>query len=118
MARILVIDDDEVVLKFIRSVLETLGQEVEVAMSGQEGIDVYIKTPFDLVITDLKMQGKSGFDVICELKQVFPRINIIAMSGYGTAQLNKAMELGACATLSKPFEINKLFGLVQKITIQ
>lgn len=108
MARILVIDDNEDVCVVVSSILETAGHEVIVANDGARGIELQRQSPAELVITDILMPGKEGIETIRDLKQEFPELKIIAISGAGKASmatdyLLTAKELGARAVLHKPF---------------
>lgn len=117
-ARILIIDDDP----SIRFILEkTLTAEGYVAMSasnGQEAIDLASASPFDLIMIDLIMPEKSGFQTIVALHELQPEIAIIAMSGGGwggdpDSYLRVAGKLGACRALSKPFDKATLIAAIE-----
>jgi len=107
MARILVIDDEELVRFTVRKALESEGHEVTEAENGEEGLTSQTATPFDLVISDLIMPVKEGVETIIQLRRDFPVLPIIAMSGGGRTKegdlLRAAQSLGASNTLPKPF---------------
>lgn len=119
MARILVIDDNEDVRAVVSGVLESAGHEVTVAPNGARGIEQQRKSPAEVVITDIVMPEKEGIETIRDLKQEFPELRIIAMSGAGmlnTANyLLTAKALGAHAVLRKPFGPSALLELVQDL---
>lgn len=105
MKKILVIDDESYVRRVLRKYLESEGFEVTEAKSGIEGLNSYNKHPFDLVITDIEMPEMNGFETIENLKNKFPEVNIIAMSGCfvcGSESLKKAKKIGATSVLQKP----------------
>ncbi len=109
MARILIIDDELPMRSLIRLILEQSGHDVADAQDGDEGIKLQKAQPADLVITDLIMPEKEGFETIMELKTDFPDTKIIAISGGGQFLdkddfLRIANKLGADYTLAKPFE--------------
>ncbi|NNF99001.1 MAG: response regulator [Desulfobacteraceae bacterium] len=112
MARILVIDDDHQVQKMLKQMLEREGYEVAVANDGNEGLDSYRNTPYDLVITDLIMPEKEGVETILDLKKEFNDVKIIAISGGGRntpdQYLKVAKQLGALQTFAKPIKRNDL----------
>lgn len=116
MARILVIDDDELVLATIRAMLETSGHEVTTTADGEEGVVLQRKNPFDLVITDLFMPKKEGLETIIELKWKYPALKIIAISGSKGAEfvsfLSHALKLSADLALAKPFTEDELMKAV------
>lgn len=118
LARILVIDDNDDVRAVILAVLESAGHEVVLASDGARGIELQRKSPADLVITDILMPDNEGIETIRDLKQEFPPVRIIAMSGAAkpltaTDFLITAKALGAHAVLRKPFEASALLKSVE-----
>jgi CheY-like chemotaxis protein len=83
MAHILMIDDDEVLRATIRRVLERAGHRVTEAENGDVGMRIVQGETPDLVITDLLMPEKEGIETIQELREGFPEIPIVAVSGAG-----------------------------------
>lgn len=118
MSRILIIDDEIVIRKVLRRVLEGAGHEVIDAENGLVGIDLFRQHRPDLVITDLIMQVKGGLETITELRREFPEVKIIAISG-GSMDAGKSLTIarqkGAQATLRKPFSIAELRSLVLQV---
>ncbi len=116
MKRILVIDDDETVRRFIRNSLELAGFTVEEAADGWSGMQAFYKSPSDMVVTDIFMPGKEGLDIIDEISEEFPEVKTIAISGgglYGKEYaLELAMELGAHQYLAKPFSADDILEAV------
>lgn len=112
MAGILIIDDDADLRALVRSALERAGHSVRGAADGGEGIRMFREIPADLVITDLIMPGKEGIETIRDLKEEFPGVRILAVSGGGSVSpaglLTDATLFGADAALAKPFEIAEL----------
>ncbi len=119
MKRILVIDDDEQVRVLIRLALERAGYEARDASNGEDGLALHRKEPFDLIITDIFMPEKEGLETIRELRQDFPDLKIIAISGGGNigelAYLGLAKSLGAMRTIAKPFNIKELVHVVKEL---
>jgi DNA-binding response OmpR family regulator len=120
MALILVIDDDQPLRALVREVLERMGHAVEEAEHGEIGIRLFRANPADLVITDLIMPEKEGIETIQQLREEFPEVRILAISG-GSKQmaaagpLEDARMLGADDTLEKPFGIQDLRATVSRI---
>lgn len=118
MARILVIDDEELVRFTLKKALEKAGHEVVEAANGNDGIEVYKQSPVDLVITDIIMPQKEGVETIVELRRDHPDVKIIAISGGGrtgtTDYLELAKEFGARHVLKKPFGRQELLDAVQE----
>ena len=112
MARILVIDDEKPIREMLTDILEEEGHEVTCAKDGVEGIAQYREKLHDLIITDVFMPEKSGLETILDLKDEFPQIKIIAMTGWDTKSdidvLAMAEEWGADVVLSKPFKAGEV----------
>ena len=113
MARLLVIDDEEIVRMPLCLMLRNAGMEVEEAANGREGVDLYRRKPADLVIVDLLMPVKDGLEVIRDLVQENPDVKIIGMAAYGEDLLAQAVELGARRTFQKPFHLKDMCEAVE-----
>lgn len=107
MANILIIDDEEIVRRSMRSILEHLGHTIREAETGADGMVLMREEKPDLLITDIFMPEKDGLEVIQELHRDHPDQKILAVTGGGTTGtlnfLPQAKALGAHATLQKPF---------------
>jgi DNA-binding NtrC family response regulator len=113
--RILVVDDEEHVRILFSRVLQKEGYEVECASSGSEAIEKLAKSSFDLVVTDLKMNGLDGLDIVRKGKTVNQKVPFILISGYGTAQTaGTAAREGADMFLMKPIDITELKAAVRE----
>jgi len=119
MARILIIDDDDIIRRMLCLMLTKAGYEVLDAADGTAGIELFRKNEIDLVITDLIMPEKEGLEMIMELKNDFPDVKIIAMSGGAQmgpeGYLQLADALGAQRTLKKPIARDDLLGSIKEI---
>jgi CheY-like chemotaxis protein len=120
MARILVIDDDADLRAVMLEALELAGHEVFAAADGALGLELQREHPADVVITDIFMPDKEGIETIRELRQEFPGIKIIAMSGGGlyvkkSGYLSTASEVGAATILRKPFDQKTLLDAVSEV---
>ena len=106
MSQVLVIDDDPDVRGLLRLLLEGAGHTVEEAGDGAEGLRRFGARPAGVVFCDVFMEGLSGLDAIRALREGWPGVRIVAMSGGsfdGWGVLPVAAELGADVTLAKPF---------------
>jgi len=107
MARILVIDDEQLARFTIREILEAAGHEVVEAKNGAQGLAFQKAQPCDLVITDIIMPEKEGIETIIEMRRDFPKLPIIGISGGGRTRnmdfLKIAKQYGANVVLAKPF---------------
>ncbi len=114
-AKILVIDDEQIVHESCNRILTEEGYEVKSAFTGQEGFKKIEEEQFDLVITDLKMPGISGMEALKKIKQDNPNIGIVMVTGYSTAETAvEAMKLGAFDYLPKPFTPDELISVINK----
>ena len=115
MAKILVVDDQQSVRSFIRTVLEGEGHAITEAQNGREGLYIYRQAPADLVILDIRMPEMNGLDLILELVRCFINVKVIAISGESDAleTLSKARLLGARHVLQKPFNLESFLNLVR-----
>ena len=117
MAKILVLDDEPSILLMIKKMLEKEGHEVDLALNGMEGMELFEKNKPDLVVTDIIMPEKEGLETILELRKKHPELKIIAISGGGRigpqGYLPSAKYLGADMVFQKPL-IQKEF--VQAVT--
>ena len=103
MASVLIIEDDHQIRIAIRRALELAGHRVVEASDGEEGMDLYRQDPTDVVVTDIAMPRKDGFEVIRELVRDFPDVKIIAIAADWATSLPLAREMGADRTFGKPF---------------
>ncbi len=114
-ARILVVDDEEIVLRSCRKILEGGGHDVLTVLSGQGAFDLLEKEPIDIVITDMKMPGIGGIQVLEKVKEKYPDIAVIMITGYSTVQSAvQAMKLGAFDYIPKPFTPDEVLIVVEK----
>ena len=103
-AQILVIDDDEVIREGLRRVMESRGYAVATSPSGILGLERMDQRDFSLVITDLKMPGMSGLEVLRQIRILHPGMPIIMITGYSTVETAvEAMKNGATDFIAKPF---------------
>ena len=102
MARVLVVDDDQVVRVLLKQTLEADGHQVSFACDGMQAVKAFRADPFEIVIMDLAMPNRSGLWAINQIKGEFDWAKIIANSGQDAMHLPKAEELGACEVLTKP----------------
>ena len=118
MARVLVIDDQDLVREAIRVALEGAGHEVSEAKNGDQGLDLQKERPFDIIITDILMPVKEGIETIIQVRKEFENLKIIAISGGGRGKsidyLKLAKQAGADKALPKPFSNEELLSAVNE----
>ena len=119
MARILVVDDDELTRRTLRLFLERSGHRVTEAGDGHIATKLYREDPADVLIIDIYMPEKEGLETILDLRTEFHDMKIIAISGGGGAfqldPLRTAELLGAARTLIKPIDMNELLAAVDEV---
>ena len=123
MARILVIDDDEMVSATIAQMLTGAGYEVALSNGGEDGCRQCHSTQFDLVICDVFMPGKDGIETVRELRASALKVPIICVTGGGSHRdvtgadaddvLGMLRLFGATQTLTKPFQSSELLATVE-----
>jgi DNA-binding NtrC family response regulator len=112
---ILVIDDEDIVRTSCKRLLQPEGYMVETAKSGKEGLQILESRAFDLVLTDLKMPGMDGMEVLLKIKEHWPETEVVIMTGYGTVNTAvRAMKIGVFDYIEKPFTPGDLISLVSK----
>jgi CheY-like chemotaxis protein len=119
MARILVIDDDDLMRAFVVALLEKRHYSVVSANNGLAGIARVSDSEFDLVVTDMVMPDMEGLETIKHIRRHKPTIKILAVSGGGSTKgdyLKDASSVGANAVLAKPFEPAQFLKIVSDLT--
>jgi CheY-like chemotaxis protein len=117
-ARVLIVDDDEVMRDLMRQALMRRNYRVEIAKDGDEALHILDATQVDVLLLDLLMPDHDGFAVLRELKQRDAAPPAIVMTGSRSADVrDEAMELGACSFLQKPFELGQLLAEVESILV-
>ncbi len=120
MVRILLIEDEQQVRKLLQEVLEQNGHEVIECSNGIEGIRQYKQSLFNLVILDVLLPDKNGFEILNELKQHHSQVNVLAISGGFASDtddnvLHIAQRLGANKVLAKPFDLTDFLAVVNQL---
>ncbi|OHB25692.1 MAG: Fis family transcriptional regulator [Desulfuromonadaceae bacterium GWC2_58_13] len=113
--KILVVDDEAVIREGIRRILEKEGYQVEPKSSGRVALERLQEEDFDLVITDLKMPGMGGLELLKAIRILQPDVPVILITGYSTVETAvEAMKNGAFDYLAKPFTPGQISEKVQK----
>jgi two-component system response regulator HydG len=113
--RVLVIDDDEPHAQAVAESLARVGYECVVATSGREGLKLIEEQTFDIIITDLIMEGVGGLEVLAKAKRELPDAEVVILTGHGTIKTAvTAMQAGATTYLTKPLDIGELRTVVDK----
>ena len=114
--KILVVDDEVNILNVCKKALSREGYEVMTAVSGEEALKIVDGLPIDLLITDIKMPGIGGKDLLRKAKDIHPEMSAAVITGYSSMDLAiETMELGAQAFIIKPFTAKELKSTVNHI---
>ncbi|MDI6727697.1 MAG: response regulator [Thermodesulfovibrionales bacterium] len=114
--RILVIDDEEIVQVSCKRTLVPEGYVVDAAASGKEGLELFEKSKYDLVLIDLKMPGMDGIEVLVNIKRQRPEQNVMIMTGYDTVEhIVESISSGAAHYLEKPFTPDTLIERIKEV---
>jgi two-component system, NtrC family, response regulator GlrR len=113
--RILIVEDDEIFLRPLQRTLEVAGYEVRVVSSGEEAIDVVKRDDVDLVLTDRRLPGIDGVELVRRVKAEQPDLAVVVMTAYGTIESAvEAMRVGAEDYLVKPLETAQVLLVVRR----
>jgi len=114
--RIIILDDEPIVCNRLKSDLEKKGYIVETFTKSQEAIDRLSQQHFHILITDLKMSGPKGIDVIRFARERSPTIKPIVISGFATKEMAKeALNEGAVEFIAKPFRLNQIRDIINQL---
>src|SRR3989338_2632083 len=104
--RVLIVDDETSVRTLLSEVLQGQGYEVVVASSGEEAVELARKSPFEIVITDMRMPGISGVEVIQHVKNINSDCCVIVITAYASVESAvEAIRRGSYDYITKPFNI-------------
>ena len=113
---ILVVDDEEGLREGLSGLLEDEGYRVLCASTGEQAFEIVRQTHVDLVLTDMKMPGMNGIELLKKVRAIRQEIGVIILTGFGEIESYiEAMNFGAMEYVSKPFKVNELKFSVQKI---
>ena len=113
--KLLVVDDEEIALNNLVHVLKKEGYDVAASQNGPDALKLLEKTPFNLVLTDLKMEKVDGMRLLKRAKELYPNIEVIMITGYATVDSAiEAMKAGAYHYIAKPYKLDEVRKVVQE----
>jgi len=113
--KILVVDDQAGIRLTLKGILAKRGYQVAVAENGEEAVEAVRQNDFRVIFMDVKMPGMSGVDTFIKIKSIAPKATVIMMTAYAVEdELKRAIREGAYAVVYKPFEIDKILGIVEE----
>jgi two-component system, cell cycle response regulator len=116
---ILIVDDDAVILKFMKIVLEMEGYECETAISSQAALERVQSAPFDIMITDIVMPVMNGLELTYKARDIRPNMSVIVTTGFvDNFSYDKAIEAGASDFIKKPFTEKELIARIKHVKMQ
>ncbi len=116
--KLLIVDDDQTVAAILAESLQKVNDDyvVETADSGEEALEKVRQQNYQLVITDYKMPGMSGIDLVRGINKVSPDTQVVLMTAYGTQELRETVDhLGLSGFLDKPFTMQQIREIVRKV---
>ncbi len=115
MQRILVVDDEKPTLSMFRLILNAYGYDVITAESGEEGLDFFERENPPIVLTDIKMPGMDGIELLKRIKEKNPLTEVIVITGHGDMDLAiRALNLDATDFINKPIQQKDLEGALKR----
>ena len=113
--RVLVVEDDEEMRSLLKDFIEAEGFETDSASDGSEAFRKLAKESFDLIITDVRMPGLTGLEILPGMRKLQPEASIIVITAFGSEEVcRRAFERGATAYLEKPIHFHKLRTLIHE----
>ncbi len=114
-AKVMVLDDESIVCENLRGPLSDKGFEVETFTDSRTALDRLEETHFDVVVTDLKMKGPTGLDLLHALRDRSPSTEVIIITGYASIESATEAEWGGVfGFVTKPFKIKEIVSMVGK----
>jgi DNA-binding NtrC family response regulator len=113
---ILIVDDDNAMRLALSESLESCGYDTDAVENGYEALNLFKKKKFDLVITDMRMPGMTGIEVLKGVKKMSPDIPVILITAYGTVSTAvEAMKEGAAEFIMKPFSLDDIEAVIKNV---
>jgi CheY-like chemotaxis protein len=114
--RILVVDDNHGLRIAVSKMLSRLGYEVSSADSGENGLSIFFKNRFDIVLSDYEMPGMDGVAFACRIKNISPRTRVVIMTGAGKETVFSRESTAVDEVVSKPFTLAEIDETFQNLS--
>ena len=114
--KVLVVDDDRLICWSLKRALMRAGYAVSVTNSGEEASEILQKNSFDLVITDFKMSGINGLEVLEEVKRCCPPAKSILMTAFGSDAIEEQAKKYGAGYVTKPFQVSEFVEYVHRLS--
>ena len=114
--KIVVVDDDHYIAELLSELLTRFGYECKTAANGREALDLLQEDSFSFVLTDMKMPVMDGMELLHEIKQRYPHIDVICMTGHGgTYTFTDVIKAGASDFILKPFAEDEVEAKINRV---
>jgi CheY-like chemotaxis protein len=113
---ILVVDDNNVFRIVVSKMLSRLGYEVSSADSGENGLRIFLKNKFDIVLSDYEMPGMDGVALACIVKKSSPSTRVVIMTGAGKETVFSRESTALDEVISKPFTLTEIDETIQNLS--
>jgi CheY-like chemotaxis protein len=114
--KILVVDDNNVFRILVSKMLSRLGYEVSSADSGENGLRIFLKNKFDVVLSDYEMPGMDGVALACSVKKSSPRTRVVIMTRAGKDTVFSRESTAVDEVISKPFTLAQIDATIQNLS--
>ena len=113
--KLLLVDDEEKMVKYLSRRLEIRGYEVSIASSGETAVALVKEKEFDVVLLDFLMPDMNGLEALKEIKKIRPDIAVIMISAYSSGKTEEEVKsLGLCDFIMKPFDLNNIVDTIER----
>jgi two-component system response regulator HydG len=114
-AKILIVEDEKIALKNLEHIMKKEGYEVVGTESGPNALKLLEEQPFDVVLTDLKMEKVDGIQILKKCRDLYPDAEVIMITGYATLESTvQTMKHGAFYYVTKPFKLDEVRKVVKE----
>jgi two-component system, cell cycle response regulator CpdR len=114
--KILVVDDNKFLRIVVSKMLSRLGYEVTSADNGENGLSIFLKNKFDVVLSDYEMTGMDGVALACSVKKYSPRTRVVIMTGGGKETVFSRESTAVDEVISKPFTLAEIDETIQNVS--
>ena len=116
--KILVVDDNNDLRTIVSKILSRLGYEVSSADSSENGLRIFLKNKFDIVLSDFEMPGMDGVALACSVKKCSPRTRVVIMTGGGKETVFSRERPAVDKVISKPFTLAEIDETIQHLSVK
>lgn len=115
---VLVVDDEPIILETINDILTDSGARVDIASNGTEAVEMVTAKRYDVILSDIKMPGKNGYEIFAAAKDVDEAVPVVFMTGFGYDphhSVIRARQEGLAGVLYKPFKVSEFLSLIKDV---